>query len=505
MESRLDAEEIVEPLLVNAAAPDASGHQPFEPAGRQAIRRRSTSNAAPNHRRLLDRDSAYYQSRGRWRVQHVRRSTTRYYHHQGQGGGLGEGAPTRTAFSKQFWDEWFHLLAYQRTATLLLILVSVYTSIVVFFAAVFYILSRYGEKKEIHEDGSVSILPFCDLDIHSHMEALYFSLSTLATIGYGVSDYYFGGCWSPLLLVLMEVCCGVCFDAVATSLLFLRVSRGHKRGKTVLFSNKAVVRRVRGEPVLMFRVVELRRHQLHGASIRAFCVRHERHLASSPQRNSSTQIVGPNASTSPTSSSNVSLDTVHFVTRPMNLATGTASPEKCVNILMSLPQVLVHRLDSMSPLLPPSPVWFDGHGQAHRFGGTEPNEQHSLQSIEQFLLDREAEIVVVLEGTDELTGAASQTRHSYSVRDLTWDHAFVPCVYPFLDVDAESSDDGAEGGSTGDLSRGTWFNIFRRRSLQQRSRTRQVSALPVCVVDFARFHDTEAAPVDCDTCPYMAE
>lgn len=505
MELRLDADEIVEPLLVNAIAQDASDHQPVEPNAVPEIRRRNTS-AQPNQRRLLDRDSAYYQSRGRWRVQHVRRSTTRYYHHQGEEDGVGAVEPTRTAFSKQFWDEWFHLLAYQRTATLLLILISVYTVIVVYFAAVFYVLSKYGEKKEIHEDGSISILPFCDLDIHSHMEALYFSLSTLATIGYGVSDYYFGGCWSPLLLVLMEVCCGICFDAVATSLLFLRVSRGHKRGKTVLFSNTAVVRRVRGEPVLMFRVVELRRHQLHGASIRAFCVRHERHVASSsvPQ-SSSNQIVGTNALTSPLPPSNASLETVHFVTKPMTLSTGSASSDKSVNILMSLPQVLVHRLDSMSPLRPPSPAWFDRNGQAHRPGGIEPNEQHSLQEIERFLLDREAEIVVVLEGTDELTGAASQTRHSYSARDLNWDHSFVPCVYPFLDVDAESSAESADGVSTTESSRGVWFNLFRRRSLQQRPRPSQASATPVCVVDFARFHDTEPAPIDCDTCPYVEE
>jgi Inward rectifier potassium channel transmembrane domain/Inward rectifier potassium channel C-terminal domain len=499
MESRLDAEEIAEPLLAN----DASDHQPVEPVALPEVRRRRNAGQA-NHRRLLDRDSAYYQSRGRWRVQHVRRSTTRYYHHQGEEDGVGEGEPTRTAFSKQFWDEWFHLLAYQRTATLLLILISLYTAIVVYFAAVFYILSKYGEKREIHEDGSISILPFCDLDIHSHMEALYFSLSTMATIGYGVSDYYFGGCWSPLLLVLMEVCCGICFDAVATSLLFLRVSRGHKRGKTVLFSNKAVVRRVRGEPVLMFRVVELRRHQLHGASIRAFCVRHERHVTSSSlQQPPSNQIVETHASTSPLPPPNFSLETVHFVTKPINLSTGNASSEKCVNILMSLPQVLVHRLDSMSPLLPPSPMWFDSSGQAHRSGGTEQNEQHSMQDIERFLLDREAEIVVVLEGTDELTGAASQTRHSYSARDLTWDHAFVPCVYPFLDADAENSDGSSEGVSTRD--RCTWFNLFRRRGLQQRSTHNQAPATPVCVVDFARFHDTEPAPVDCDTCPYVEE
>ncbi len=35
--------------------------------------------------------------------------------------------------------------------------------------------------------------------------ALYFSLSTMATIGYGTSDYYFGDCWTPFILVLIQV------------------------------------------------------------------------------------------------------------------------------------------------------------------------------------------------------------------------------------------------------------------------------------------------------------
>jgi hypothetical protein len=42
------------------------------------------------------------------------------------------------------------------------------------------------------------------MDIH-HMEALYFHYPP--TLGYGVSDYYFGGCWTPLLLVLAQVLC----------------------------------------------------------------------------------------------------------------------------------------------------------------------------------------------------------------------------------------------------------------------------------------------------------
>jgi hypothetical protein len=480
----------------------------------------------------LDRDGPYFQSRGRWRVQHVRRNATRYYHHhQDRGGereddddGDREGLPaTRTALSKQFWDEWFHVLAYQRTGTLLLILVTVYAAIVANFAAVYYVLSTYGQEQKINEDGSISMLPFCDMDINTRMEALYFSLSTMTTIGYGVSDYYFGGCWSPLLLVLMEVCCGICFDAVATSLLFLRVSRGHKRGKTVLFSSRAVVRRVRGVPVLMFRVAELRRHQLHGATIQAYMVRHERHVVHSPLAVSSSN--GPALlairetepltndlleTPSPTPAPSRSVETVHYVTRRMSLSTGSDPSDAPLSLLMSLPQVLVHRLDSASPLLPPSPLWYDVHGHAHTASpsGDGGPAQYSLQEIEKFLIDREAEIVVILEGTDELTGVASQSRHSYAACDICWNHAFVPCVHPCLDEEEEDDDYDQQVNN-----HWRWLRLFFPRPPgreQQRTRSRRSSRVllrsnPVCVVDFARFHDTAPAPDDCENCPYVIE
>ena len=66
-----------------------------------------------------------------------------------------------------------------------------------FFFSFFFFkkgLSILGSKAAVNPDnGSKSTIVFCDLDLHDHMEAMYFSLSTMTTIGYGVSDYYFGG------------------------------------------------------------------------------------------------------------------------------------------------------------------------------------------------------------------------------------------------------------------------------------------------------------------------
>jgi hypothetical protein len=424
--------------------------------------------------RILDRDAAFFQSRGKWKVQHVSRDAATMHH-------TPTGETNRVSLSKQISNDWFHNLAGQRTLVLMLIICIVYAATVFVFAFIYLGVSLLGQQDKVNPDGTVTKLPFCDMDIHDHMEALYFSLSTMTTIGYGVSDYYFGGCWTPLLLVLAQVCCALVFNAVAIGLIFQRISRGHKRSKTILFSDKAVVRRVKGVPYLMLRLAELRSHQLIEATVRAYCIRHERHAV--------VEDTSISSSSSPATPRSV-IETTHFVTRPVRFLHEEAGS----HILMSLPQVLVHRIDDRSPLCPPRPAWYDATGQVHGRGAESTGDlnHHSYQSTTatsimddsaHFLRDREAEIVILVEGTDDLTGSAIQTRHSYTFQDLAWNETFVPCVYPYT--------------SDRDSSPERWLSLFRRKT---------PLTTPVCVVDFARFHDTEPAPVDCDgSCPYIME
>jgi hypothetical protein len=308
------------------------------------------------------------------------------------------------------------------------------------------------------------------------MEALYFSLSTMTTIGYGVSDYYFSGCYTPFLLVVCQSCTAITFDAVAVGILFQRISRGHKRGKTILFSDKAVVRRVNGMLHLLFRVAELRHHHLLEATVRMYCVRHERHAATIDSE------LGSPSQDDSAASDTVLVETVHYVSRPMKLLHEQVGS----HILMSLPQVVAHRIDESSPLSPLAASWYDAHGKRHTRGSVDL----STLELDEFLRDRAAEIVVLLEGTDELTGAVIQTRHSYSVDDLAWDKALAPCVFPTLCSDA----------SRPVISDGALQATPRRHWLQ-----RAPASAATCYVDFARFHDTMDAPSNCTSCPYIVE
>jgi len=420
------------------------------PTLRRRPLRLPTDNEPPLQR-ILDRDGAFFQSRGRWGVQ--RMSQRRALRH----------TATFQQRCRIWWDNWFHSLAHKPTLLLMAILFFLYAAAVFFFAGVYWFVSWMGEKYTTNDDGSTKLNSFCGMDITNHMEALYFSLSTMTTIGYGVSDYYFGDCWTPLLLVLWQVCTALTFDAVAIGLIFQRISRGQKRGKTIVFSDKAVIQQVRGELYLMFRVGELRRHSIIEATIRAYCLRHERY----PLQNGNGEEGGGAHE----------IETTHFVTRHVNLYHPEESTQS--HILMSVPQVIVHKLDIRSPLNPP-PTWYDAMGEPHRLKSNESMDENgkssatwSHEEIQSYMRDRELEFVVLVEGIDEITGSALQARHSYCWKDIAWNHTLVSCICP---SEPEHVPDYAFG----------------------RSRI-----TPRLAIHFDKFHEIKPAPLDSDACPYI--
>lgn len=475
-------------------------------------------------RRLLDRGGAFYQSRGRWGVERLSRGSQARIRYTC--GCLGR------VWYEWVMGDWFHRLAYKRTCTLMFILFIIYFSIVVIFAFAYLGASYFGREVTTNADGSTNIIAFCDMDIHEFMEALYFSLSTMTTIGYGVSDYYFGGCWTPFLMVLLQVCSAITFDAVAVGLLFHRISRGRKRGRTIIFSDKATIRRIKGVPHLMFRLGELRKYHLIEAAVRCYCVRHERLPVSTAGRaveyGSAENAIG--ATSSPTARSSTKprqmrkrIETTHFVSRQVRLL--QPNEDYGSHIWMGLPQVAVHRMDVDSPLVPP-PVWYDSKGRTNKTKMVRTAAEATSTSlarrggdllapeaaagpigpdsgdIQNFLLDRDAEIIVLVEGTDEGTGAPIQARHSYKPTDIVWNRTFVQCVEPIV-VGRREEDDVTTSSSVGD-------DIGSDDDVDDDNDDDDDDApfyhgIPVCKVDFSRFHDTMPVPEDCDACAYVPE
>jgi len=104
----------------------------------------------------------------------------------------------------------------------------------------------------------------------SFADAFFFSVETIATIGYG--NMYPKGSLTNIV-VTVEAVTGLLYFALVTGLLFTRFSRPSAR---VRFSRVAVVTMYEGAPTLMFRVANQRRSQILQAEVQVTLLRSER-------------------------------------------------------------------------------------------------------------------------------------------------------------------------------------------------------------------------------------
>ena len=107
-------------------------------------------------------------------------------------------------------------------------------------------------------------------DLPLVMSLFYFSIETLATVGYGDmhprSDY-------GHLVATVEIFTGMSFLAVMTGLIFARFSRPRAR---FVFAKEAVITRHEGRPTLMIRLANARHNTVSRASARLWIIRAER-------------------------------------------------------------------------------------------------------------------------------------------------------------------------------------------------------------------------------------
>jgi inward rectifier potassium channel len=103
----------------------------------------------------------------------------------------------------------------------------------------------------------------------SFEDAFFFSVQTVATIGYGVMH---PATLYANLVMTVETLCGLIGFAVLTGLIFSRFSRPTAR---ILFSEVAVVTQHNGMPTLMFRCANQRRNQILEAAIGVTVLRDE--------------------------------------------------------------------------------------------------------------------------------------------------------------------------------------------------------------------------------------
>lgn len=294
------------------------------------------------------------------------------------------------------WHAWFHSLVHLNTWGVVAGCLGLYTVVVVGLAP-FYLW----------------VSDSCGLQIHSFTEALYLSLETMVTIGYGVPDPYFQGCMSGLVVILVSSLLGILLDALLLGVLFTRFARPGQRASSILFSDSAVVRMVGGRPLLQFRVVEMRKHQLLEAHVSCYALRPDSGHCSAMR------LVHPDDSLG-------------------------------ASMVLMLPVVVSHAIDRWSPLLretvdPPEVLLRDAYPctvcaesyyteglletharyTGHVQQGADPVPRTLAQTQECL---RGVEILCVVEGIDVMTGSTVQARHSYTSDDLHYGQCFGQCV-----------------------------------------------------------------------------
>ena len=111
--------------------------------------------------------------------------------------------------------------------------------------------------------------PIANVPTGSFLDLVYFSIETLATVGYGDMhpQTHFGH-----VVATVEIFTGMSLLAVMTGLIFARFSRPRAR---FVFAEKATVTMHDGQPTLMIRVANARHNTLSNASAALWLIRAE--------------------------------------------------------------------------------------------------------------------------------------------------------------------------------------------------------------------------------------
>ncbi|XP_011641037.1 G protein-activated inward rectifier potassium channel 3 isoform X1 [Pogonomyrmex barbatus] len=240
------------------------------------------------------------------------------------------------------------------------------------FAMIWWLIAfTHGDFEEHH------LPPFqiennwtpCVYNIFSFTSCFLFSIETQHTIGYG-SRSTTEECPEAIFIMCIQSIAGVMIQAFMVGIVFAKMTRPKQRTQTLLFSRNAVIYQRDGELCLMFRVGDMRKSHIIGASVRAQIIR-----------------------------SRTTKEGEILSQHQQELVVGTDGENG--DLFFIWPTTIIHRINESSP-------FFD-------------------MSAEDMLTER-FEVVLILEGTIESTGQTTQARSSYLPQEILWGHRFDPMV-----------------------------------------------------------------------------
>ena len=234
-----------------------------------------------------------------------------------------------------------------------------------FFAIVWFIVAiLHGDLDPVKED-------VCVIGVYDFWTALYFSIETQHTIGYGTRAVTTLCPYTSLILMLQSIV-GCMVQSILAGVVFAKLSRPKYRSQTMMFSKFAALCIEDGNYYLMFRVGDMRRSLLIGATMQAMIV-YKR----------------------------VTDEGQEIPFSPRSLEIHVESAEHDQYFALSWPIRVVHKIDESSPF------W-------------------TLKYEE--ILSEEFELLVFLEGTVESTSQTTQIRTSYLPSEIQWGYSLAPLL-----------------------------------------------------------------------------
>lgn len=391
--------------------------------------------------RFIDRDKQKGRSTGRFNIQRIGENSSYIY-----------------------LEDWFHTLSSQSTERVVLFILLFYLVSVLFWATLFYLFRDYGF-----------------VDISTFVAAMIISLQTITTVGYSVTDINFGDHPIAFFLLYGEMMQSILMNSFCIGIVYTRLSRAITRSRSIICSDKAVIRRIDGKWCFVFQICEMRKHQLLESHVTCYCVQKTVNKSSG----------------------------VPFQMSRMNLS----HPKEVRSgyTVMMLPAVIIHPIDEDSPLYPPlavlsdisvpsddlssihSPrlsrcftsshlginrksianlsdldkVWpcpfcneiyvtkqlleshaerdhtdqeesdsddtisgmvEDKKGKSRASSSLKPTPELTYQLIMDHIRKNDLEVIVLIEGTESVTSSKLQARFSYAADDIVVNQTFGPCV-----------------------------------------------------------------------------
>jgi potassium inwardly-rectifying channel subfamily J, other len=251
------------------------------------------------------------------------------------------------------------------------------------FAFIWYLVAYvHGDLSIQKQEYKIHKEP-CVHGVNDFTSAFLYSIETQHTIGYG-HRHITRQCSFAIFILMIQSCFGIFVQGLVAGLVFAKLSRPNKRRRTIIFSNNACISNRDNKLCFMFKIGNIRISQLSDAQIKLLMIR-----------------------------SRYTNEGEYIPFQTYNMKLGSNIQQSNESIFFPWPQTIEHIIDEESPL-------YDIYS----------NTLTSNNLNQSFKYDN-FEIVVILEGNIETTGASCHIRTSYLPNEILWGYRFTPIIPKF--------------------------------------------------------------------------